>query len=66
MERSPHWGCISFDEARGGKEFMEWEALSGQTLVCVVTGLKRSKNYNMLWKIYKKMILTLQEKALHR
>ena len=39
----------------------------GQTLVCVVTGLKRSMNYNMLWKIYKKRILTLQEKALlHR
>ena len=39
----------------------------GQTLVCVVTGLKRSMNYNMLRKIYKKRILTLQEKALlHR
>ena len=57
----------------GAKKFMEWEApqscLSplGQTLVCVVTGLKRSMNYNMLWKIYKKRILTLQEKALlHR
>ena len=49
---------------------MEWEApyscLSplGETLVCVVTGLKRSMNYNMLWKIYKKRILTLQENAL--
>ena len=57
----------------GGKKLMEWEApyscLSplGETLVCVVTGLKRSMNYNMLWKIYKKRILTLQEKALlHR
>ena len=39
----------------------------GQTLVCVVTGLKRSMNYNMLRKIYKKRILTLQEKTLfHR
>ena len=39
----------------------------GQTLLCVVTGLKRCMNFNTLWKIYKKMILTLQEKALlHR
>ena len=33
----------------------------------VVTGSKRSMNYKMLWKIYKKRILTLKEKALpHR
>ena len=55
------------------KKFMEWEApqswLSplGQTLVCVVTGLKRSMDYNTPWKIYKRRILTLQEKAIfHR
>ena len=29
-----------------------------RTLVCIVTGLKRSMNYNMLWKIYKKRIFT--------
>ena len=58
---------------QGTKKFMErgtpQSCLSplGQTLVCVVKGLKRSMNYNMLWKIYKKRILTLQEKALlHR
>ena len=39
----------------------------GQILVYVVTGLKRSMNYNMVWKIYKRIILTLQEKTiLHR
>ena len=33
----------------------------------VVIGLKRSMNYNLLWKIYKKSLLTLQENALlHR
>ena len=60
-------------EGGWGEGFMEWEApqscLSplGQTLVCVATGLKGSINYNMVWKIYKKRILTLQEKALfHR
>ena len=57
----------------GVKKFIEQEAPQsclfplGQTLVCVVKGLKRSMNYNMLWKIYKKRILTLQENALlHR
>ena len=55
------------------KKFKEWEAPQSfvspleHTLVCVVTGLKRTMNYNMLWKIYKRRILTLQEKALlHR
>ena len=69
----PHWGCICFDGRGGAKKLMEHDApqsclsLLGQTLVCVITGLKRSMNYNMLWKIYKKRILTLQEKALlHR
>ena len=69
----PHWGCICFDGRGGAKKLMEHDApqscLSplGQTLVCVITGLKRSMNYNMLWKIYKKRILTLQENAfLHR
>ena len=76
VERAPHWGCICLDDGGGGwwtKKFMEQEApqscLSplGQTLVCVVTGLKRNMNYNILWKIYKSSILTLQEKALlHR
>ena len=53
-----------------GKKIMEWKVPQSclfplmQTLVCVVTGLKRTMNYNMLWKIYKKKILTLQEKAL--
>ena len=57
----------------GAKKIIAWEAPQsclfplGQTLVCVVKGLKRSMNYNMLWKIYKKRILTLQENALlHR
>ena len=61
-------------EGGGGcKKFIEWEAprssLSplGQTLVCVVTELKGSMNYNMVSQIYKRRILTLQEKALlHR
>ena len=60
----------------GGEEWQKIHGVGGtpimplptrETLVCVVTGLKRSMNYNMLWKIYKKRILTLQEKALiHR
>ena len=61
-------------EGRGGaKKVMEWEAPKsclfplGQTLVWVVTRLKRSMNYNMVWKTYKRRIVTLQEKALlHR
>ena len=58
---------------RGPKKVMEWEAPKpclfplGQTLVCAVTRLKRSMNYNMVWKTYKRRIVTLQEKALpHR
>ena len=54
----------------GAKKIIAWEAPQsclfplGQTLVCVVKGLERSMNYNMLWKIYKERILTLQENAL--
>ena len=58
---------------RGAKKVMEWEAPKsylfplGQTLVWVVTRLKRSMNYNMVWKTYKRRIVNLQEKALlHR
>ena len=53
-------------ERRGAKTFTGWEApqscLSplGQILVCDVTGLKKPMNYNMLWKIYKRRILTSQ------
>ena len=53
----------------GAKKFIEREAPQlclfplGKALVCVVKGLKRSMNYNMLCKIYKKRILTLQENA---
>ena len=63
-------GVVSALMAGGAKKFTKWEATQsclfplGQTLVCVVKGLKRSMNYNMLWKIYKKRILTLQENAL--
>ena len=50
---------------RGIKKFMEWKVPQSclfpleQTLLCVVTGLKRSMNYNMVWEIYKRRILTL-------
>ena len=55
-------GRESLEKGIGGvwgrqKKLMEWEApqswLSplGQTLVCVVTGLKRSMDYNTPWKI---------------
>ena len=52
-------------EGGGIKKFMEWEVPQSylfpleQTLLCVVTGLKRSMNYNMVRKIYKRRILTL-------
>ena len=68
--RGHHIGVTSAFMGGGAKTFIEWEVPQscltplGQTLVCVVTGLKRSMNYNMLWKIYKKRILTLQEKTL--
>ena len=66
-------GVASALMGRGGKiihgvrgtPIMGWEIYPlGQTLICVVTGLIRSMNHNMLRKIYKKRILTLQEKAL--
>ena len=64
---------LRWERGGGAKTFKEWATPQScispleQTLVCVVTGLKRTMNYNMLWKIYKRRILTLQEKALlHR
>ena len=65
---------LSWERGGGGaKKVIEWEAPKsclfplGQTLVWVVTRLKRSMNYNMVWKTYKRRIVTLQEKALlHR
>ena len=66
-------GVASALIGEGAKKIIEWEVPQscffplGQTLVCVVKGLKRSMNYNMLWKIYKKRVLTSQENALlHR
>ena len=50
-------GVASALMAGGAKKFIEWEAPQsclfplGQTLVCVVKGLKRSMNYNLLWKM---------------